>query len=151
MMKPKLFAALGAVLALAACAPKAPEGIDKNALDVAVNDAIGDPGTCVLIAEISGATVYRYGSNMTCARVLNDCLGGQREVAALLKSAVGGAAPVNASCPSKPDGSRTVAWNAGPVEGKSSLVYAAVMEGEKTPPGIVIADKLKAAFAKVGI
>ena len=66
-------------------------------------------------------------------------------------SPLGGAPPVNASCPSLPDGSRTVAWNAGPVEGKSGLVYAAVMEGEKTPPGIVIADKLKAVFAKAGI
>ena len=147
----KLLAGLGAVLALAACAPKAPEGIDKIALDVAVNNAIGDPGTCVLIGEVSGATVYRYGTNMTCARVLNDCLGGQREVAALLQAAVGGAPPVNASCASLADGSRTVAWNAGPVEGKSGLVYAAVMEGEKTPPGIVIADKLKAAFAKAGL
>ena len=88
---------------------------------------------------------------MTCARVLNDCLGGQREVAALLQAAVGGAPPVNASCASLADGSRTVAWNAGPVEGKSGLVYAAVMEGEKTPPGIVIADKLKVAFAKAGL
>ncbi len=147
----KLLAGLGAVLALAACAPKAPEGIDKIALDVAVNNAIGDPGTCVLIGEVSGATVYRYGTNMTCARVLNDCLGGQREVAALLQAAVGGAPPVNASCASLADGSRTVAWNAGPVEGKSGLVYAAVMEGEKTPPGIVIADKLKGAFAKAGL
>ena len=147
----KLLAGLGAVLALAACAPKAPEGIDKIALDVAVNNAIGDPGTCVLIGEVSGATVYRYGTNMTCARVLNDCLGGQREVAALLQAAVGGAPPVNASCASLADGSRTVAWNAGPVEGESGLVYAAVMEGEKTPPGIVIADKLKAAFAKAGL
>ena len=46
--------------------------------------------------------------------------------AAVALRVVGGAPPVNASCPSLPDGSRTVAWNAGRVEGKSGLVYAAV-------------------------
>ena len=43
-----------------------------------------------------------------------------------------------------------MAWAAGPVEGHD-LVYAAVMEGDLVPPGIVIADKLDDAFAKAGL
>ena len=31
------------------------------------------------------------------------------------------------------------------------LVYAAVMDGEQTPPGIVVADKLKTAFQRAGL
>jgi hypothetical protein len=55
-----------------------------------------------------------------------------------------------ASCRSNPERTRVVAWAAGPVAG-SGLVYAAVMEGDQIPPGVVIADKLKSAFAKAGV
>lgn len=145
-----LLAAVG--LSLAACSPGAPKGIDKAALDAAVNERVGDPGTCVLIGETgSGEVVYRFGSNVTCGRVLPACNGATRTVDALLKVTAKSRAPANISCDSSPDGARTVAWAAGGVETHDELVYAAAMEGDKTPPGVVIADKLAAAFAAAGL
>ena len=44
-----------------------------------------------------------------------------------------------------------MAWAAGPIETRDELVYAAAMEGPNTPPGVVVADKLKNAFVKVGL
>jgi hypothetical protein len=120
--------------------------VDKTALDVAINDAIGDPGTCVLIGQ-GGKVVYRYGSNVTCGRKLPSCEGdGVRVLSDLL-----GSEPMTASCPSTADGSRSVAWSAGPVEGRAGVSYAAAMEGTATPPGLVITDKLKSAFGEAGL
>ena len=62
-----------ACAALAACSPKLPAGVDKHRLDLAVNDAIGDPNTCVLIGRPDGELVYRFGSHMTCGRRLPSC------------------------------------------------------------------------------
>ena len=139
-------------LALAGCGPKAPEGVDKRVLDAAVSQAVGDPGTCVLIGETgSGDTVHRFGSNVTCGRALPACDGASRTLEDLLKITAQSGQPVNVSCASSPDGGRTVAWAAGPIETRDALVYAAAMEGANTPPGVVIADKLKTAFEKVGL
>src|SRR5436190_24217014 len=71
-------AGLWAALALvpAACAPTPPSGrgLDKDALDEAIAQAIGDPDTCVLLADrATRAVVYRYGEHMTCARSLPAC------------------------------------------------------------------------------
>jgi len=141
---------LAAAMILGACAPAAPEGVDKAALDEAVSVAIGDPGTCVLISE-QDKVVYRYGTHAICGRKLPACDGpGLRTLDQLLKSAPTSGAPQTASCRSNPDGSRLVAWAAGPIEGRG-LKYAAVMEGEFVPPGIVIHDKLKGAFARAGL
>lgn len=134
--------------ALAACAPKAPDGVDKAVLDTAINTAIGDPGTCVLIAK-GGESVYRFGSNVVCGRSLPTCEGAATRTAADFLAA-GDPPSLTASCPSTPDGQRIVAWARGPIEG-SDLVYAAVMEGPNTPPGVVVADKLKSAFRKAGL
>ena len=60
-------------------------------------------------------------------------------------------APVKASCRSNEDGSRGVGWAAGPVAGRPDLAYAAVMEGKSTPPGLIMADKLDAAFKSAGL
>ena len=45
-----LAAASFAALALAACSPGAPKGVDKAKLDQAIANAIADPATCVMIA-----------------------------------------------------------------------------------------------------
>lgn len=145
--------ALGALaaLALAACSPGAPDGVSRTALDTAVNDAIGDPNTCVLIGKTGGGVVYQYGTHEVCGTSWPSCQGAAAgTVASLLNQVSKGGAPVEASCPSNPDGSRGVAWAAGPVDGHA-LTYAARMEGPASPPGRVIAEKLKTAFKKAGL
>lgn len=147
----RALAALVAVsAALAACSPQAPAGVDKNVLDEAISRAIGDPGTCVLIAR-EGKVVYQYGTHMVCGRELPACEGAAtRTLAQLVTAAPTEGNPKTASCRSNPEGTRLVAWAAGPIEGRD-LVYAAVMEGDLVPPGIVIADKLKGAFRDAGL
>ena len=142
--------ALTAAAALAACSPKTPAGVDKNVLDEAISQAIGDPGTCVLIAQ-QGQVVYQYGTHMVCGRVLPACEGtATRTLADLVKEAPAAGDPKTASCRSNPERTRIVAWAAGPVAG-GDMVYAAVMEGDLVPPGVVIADKLQAAFQRAGL
>ena len=146
--------ALAAALALGltACSPAALKGVDIAALDAAINDTVGDPGTCVLIGETgSGETVHRFGSNVTCGRALPACNGASRTLDDLLKLTAKSRQPVNISCASSADGARMVGWAAGPIETHDELVYAAAMEGPNTPPGVIIADKLKNAFEKVGL
>lgn len=139
-------------LSLAGCSPAVLKGVDISALDAAINATVGDPGTCVLIGETgSGEVVHRFGSNVTCGRALSACNGATRTLEDLLNITAKSRQPVNISCPSSPDGGRTVAWAAGPIETHDELVYAAAMEGPNTPPGVVIADKLTNAFEKVGL
>lgn len=148
----RALAALGLLSAavLSACAPGAPAGVKKDVLDQAVSDAIGDPGTCVLIAD-QGKVVYQYGTHVICGRKLPACDDpGLRTLDQLLKAAPTAGSPQTASCRSNADGSRLVAWAAGPIEGRQ-LTYAAVMEGDLVPPGVVIADKLKTAFTRAGL
>ncbi len=145
--------ALLAALAVAGCSPGAPKGVSKDVLDDAVTAQIGDPNTCVLIGKAgSGAVVYQFGSHVTCGKAWPSCdSGGARTTDNLLKAAAQGAPPVQASCRSQADGSRGVGWSAGPVSGHADLVYAAAMEGANTPPGVVIADKLRQAFERAGL
>ena len=145
-------AALGlAAAVLAACSPGAPKGVDKAILDEAVSRAIGDPGTCVLIAE-GGRTVYQYGTHMVCGRSLPTCDGqGAQTLEQLLKATPATGDRKTASCRSNPEGTRIVAWASGPVEGRPGMTYAAVMEANEAPPGIVIADKLAMAFVRAGL
>jgi len=139
-----------AALLVSACTPNAPQGVDKAMLDQAIGKTVGDPGTCVLIAE-GGKTVYRFGSNVVCGRKLPACGGAlARTPDELLEEALTNKVPMTASCPSNPEGSRLVAWASGPIEGHD-MVYAAVMEGAQVPPGVVIADKLGAAFKAAGL
>jgi hypothetical protein len=139
--------------ALGACSPGAPKGVSKDALDTAINAAIGDPNSCVLIGKAgSGATVYQFGSHVTCGKAWPSCDGAAlRTTADLLKATARDGAPVKASCRSNEDGSRGVGWAAGPVVGRPDLAYAAVMEGKSTPPGLIMADKLDAAFKAAGL
>jgi hypothetical protein len=148
----RAFAATALMLALAACAPKAPEGVSKTALDSAISDRLGDPSTCVLIGKAgSGDVVYRYNSHVACGRVLPACEGGpSRSTEALLKAVAATPVEVMKSCSTTEDGSRSVGWTAGAVPGKP-LVYAAVMEGDKALPGRVMNGRLQRAFEEAGV
>jgi hypothetical protein len=139
-------------LSLAACAPKLPAGVDEARLDDAISAAIGDPNTCVLIAPSGGSRVaYRYNTHTVCARVLPACEGeARRTVNDLLKAVARDGRPRAASCPSAPDGSREVAWAAGPVAGRG-LIYAVVMEGERAFPSRMVVDRLTRAFKDAGL
>jgi hypothetical protein len=141
-----------AVGALAGCAPGAPKGVDKDKLDQAVSDAIGDPATCVLIAEqASGRIVYRYNTATTCARTLPSCEGpGARTVKDLLEATRADGKPRRLSCNSAADASRGVGWSSGVLPAKR-LVYAAVMEGKRSFPGMMMADRLEGRFKDLGL
>jgi hypothetical protein len=150
-----------AVLAmlLYACAPKGGSagggagGLPSSQLDNQIAAAIGDPTTCVLVADrASGKVLYRYGDDFNCARGLPAC-----DAPGLLnaKTALQFATRPDgrfASCNSLPDGSRTVGWAEGPVQStKYSLVFSAVMEGQRALPGHEINARLYDAFSKAGL
>jgi hypothetical protein len=153
----RLTAALAlAALSLAACAPGAPKGVDKDRLDAAVSDAIGDPATCLLIAEkASGKLVYRYNTATVCARQLPSCQGPGQGAAAwqvkdLLAATLKDGQPRALSCSTSADASRGVSWVSGVLPQKG-LVYAAVMEGTRTFPGRMMADRLEPRLKDLGL
>ncbi|HEX3887630.1 MAG TPA: hypothetical protein VHW05_09045 [Phenylobacterium sp.] len=139
-------------LGLAACSPGAPKGVDKDRLDAAVSDAIGDPDTCLMIAEQpSGKVVYRYNTASTCDRKLPSCQGaGQQKLKDLLAAAAKDGQRRELSCLTTADASRGVSWLAAPIPGKG-LVYAAVMEGTRTFPARMMADRLEPRLKDVGL
>jgi hypothetical protein len=140
-------------LALAACAPRPPEGFDADTIDSAIERAMGGPGVCVLLARRGEKRAFhRYGSNVTCGRILPSCLGEETvKVANLLDKTAAGGPPVQRSCPTAPDRSRSVGWAAGPAPGQPDIVYAAYMEGDRALPGMVMADRLTAALERAGL
>src|SRR4249920_3289078 len=101
-MSPSRIAVLACAAAslVAACAPGAPKGVDKDRLDEAVSRAIGDPASCLLIAETpSGHVVYRYNTHTACARALPACdAPGTRKVDDLLQATVKDGQPRQLSC-----------------------------------------------------
>jgi hypothetical protein len=123
------------------------------ALDQAIGQGIGDPTTCVLIAEKPGGKVlYQYGEIFNCVRGLPACdrpgVMSARQALALAGAAGGRAT----SCASNADGSRMVGWAEGPVGSRSpDLVYSAVMEGQKALPGHEMAARLADAFQSAGL
>jgi hypothetical protein len=138
------FAASCACLALASCAPSAPKGVNKDKLDAAVSDAIGDPATCVMMAEQpSGKVVYRYNTATACDRVLPSCEGaGQRKLKDLLAQVAKDGQRREESCNTTADASRGVSWLAAPT-GRKGIVYAAVMEGTRTFPARMMSERLE--------
>jgi hypothetical protein len=146
------------LLTLGACSPDAPKGVDKETLDAAVSRAIGDPATCLLIAEQgSGKLVYRYNSRIACDRALPACAAPgaaaarqQQTVNQLLKATLKDGQDRTLSCSSTADASRGVGWASGPIPGKG-LVYAAMMEGDRAFPGRMMADRLARAFKDAGL
>ena len=141
-----------AALALAACAPGAPKGVDKAALDEAVSRAIGDPNSCVLIAEQAGGRrVYRYNTHAACTQRWPACeSNARRNVGDLLDITLKDGRPRQLSCDTQADASRGVGWASGAIPGKG-LVYAAVMEGDRGMPGRVMAERLERAFKAAGL
>jgi len=147
---------LGAVAAaiLCACTPPSGRGLHTNQLDNQIGQAIGDPSTCVLLADrASGTVVYRYGDDANCNRALPACdAPGPLTAKAALKFAAQPGGRM-ASCSSVPDGSRTVGWAEGRVRSATNrdLTYSAVMEGERALPGHEINARLFDAFQKAGL
>ncbi len=140
-----------AAMTLAACSPGAPKGVDKARLDQAISNAIGDPATCVMIAEqATGEVVYRYNSHTACARSLPACdTPGERTLEDLVKATAKDGQPRALCCYTQADASRGVGWASGPLSAKG-LVYGAVMEGDRAFPGRMMADRLARASLKVG-
>jgi hypothetical protein len=146
--------ATAAVWALGGCSgPGADKGLPVDALHDAIAVSVGDPSTCVLLADrLTGKVVYRYGEAFNCVRGVPACdrPGAMSATQALaLASTAGGRA---ASCPSNADGSREVGWAEGRAASKTrDLVYSAMMEGERALPGHEIAARLDEAFRKAGL
>jgi len=152
---PKTFGVvIAAGLALTACSPKLPKGVDEQQLSNAVGRAIGGPNTCVLLADKAGKVVWTGGGYITCARNLPTCDGATTTAQTVLEGAIGKPARF-VSCPSGP-GVNTVGWAMGPApvgEGKPDhgLFYIAVMEGERALPGREVQARVEEAFEKAGL
>ncbi|MFL5294799.1 MAG: hypothetical protein ACJ798_00315 [Phenylobacterium sp.] len=151
----RLAAGLAVLGLLAACGPQAPQGIDKEKLDEAVSRAIGDPASCLLIAEqATGKQVYRYNTHTACDRKLPACdAPRQRTLDQLLEATLKDGKPRLLSCRSVSDASRWVGWASGAVAGPRGqpLVYAAMMEGDRAFPGRMMAERLEGRFQDVGL
>lgn len=142
-----------AALGLAACAPHGPSGAQPSRLDAQIAQAVGDPSTCVLLADAAtGRVVYRYGADFNCDRLLPACDAPgllNARTALTFATRPGGRL---ASCASVPDGSRSVGWAEGPAPSKARrLVYSAVMEGQRALPGHEMNARLFDAFQAAGL
>ena len=145
-------AAFVLALTISGCAPSAPPGVDRDQLEAAVSQAIGDPNSCLLIAErSSGRVLYRYNTATACARAFPACdRPGEAKLGALLKATAADGRPRMLSCNSLADASRGVGWAAGSIAG-TDLVYAAMMEGERAFPGRMMTERLTGAFRKAKV
>jgi hypothetical protein len=143
-------AALALLLVLAACAPAGPK-LPTAALDQAIGQAIGDPTTCVIVADrATGRTVYSYNAGFDCTRGLPAC--DRPGVLTARQALAFAAAGRDASCNSVPDGSRTVGWAEGRVKSaRHDFVYSAVMEGQRALPGHEMSARLDDAFSAAGL
>jgi hypothetical protein len=133
-------------------APSNDAHLPSTALDQYIAEGIGDPSTCVLLADpATGKVLYRYGEVFNCVRGLPACdrPGDLTATVALKLATPAGRA---ASCASVPDGSRTVGWTEGVAAGtKRPLIYSAVMEGQRALPGREMAARLGDAFSSAGL
>jgi hypothetical protein len=145
-------AAAAALFLLTACSPGAPPGVDRDELDAAVSRAIGDPNSCLLIAQMgSGRVLYRYNSATVCDREFPACnRPGKTKTGKLLEATAHDGRPRQLSCNTTADASRGVGWASGPIAG-TDLVYAAVMEGDRSFPGRMMAERLDRAFRRAKV
>ena len=122
-MKPSRVLAVAVLMMLAACAPKGPEGVDPDILAQAVGQSVGDPGTCVVLAEReTGNIVWKSAKSYVCARTLPSCVtSAERSVEDLAKEAAKGGVLMT--------GCSNVTWAAGPTR-RENLVFAAVLSRE---------------------
>jgi hypothetical protein len=144
---------LALAAALAGCGPRDAQGLHANRLDTLIAAAVGDPTTCVLLADAkTGKVVYRYGDDFNCTRALPACDSPatlNAHDALIFAARPGGRMQ---SCNSMADGSRTVGWAEGRVASpRRSLIYSAVMEGQRALPGHEINARLYDAFQKAGL
>jgi hypothetical protein len=137
----------------AGCSGGAKSAVPTEALDRAIGEAIGDPNTCLLLADrASGKVIYRYGAPFNCIRGLPACdrpgfISAKQAV--VLAETPGGR---KASCPSNADGSRMVGWAEGRATSRTrDLVYSAMMEGQTALPGHEMNARLYDAFQKAGL
>ena len=92
--------------------------------------------------------LYRYNTATACDRELPACDGpGQLKTKGLLEAVAKDRQPRMLSCNTLADASRGVGWAAGPIEG-TPYVYAAMMEGDRSFPGRMMADRLNGAFRR---
>jgi hypothetical protein len=148
-----LFIALGFGLFMAGCSRPSANSFPSDALDQTIAGVIGDPTTCVIIAErTTHRTLYRYGELFNCVRGLPACdrpgfLTAQQALA--LADTTDGR---GASCPSNAHSGRRVGWAEGRVASKKrDLIYSAVMEGDRALPGQEMIARLTDAFANAGL
>jgi len=152
MQRPAL-AVLAVAAGLCACGPHGPQGVPPTQLDTQIASAIGDPTTCLLLADgATGKVVYQYGVNFNCDRTLPACdKPGVMNAREALKYATQTGGRM-ASCASLPDGSRRVGWVEGRVQSnKHNLVFSAVMEGQRALPGHEMNARLYDAFQAAGL
>ena len=151
-MRGVALAALSAALVLAACA-KSGSGLPSDALDLQIGRAIGDPTTCVLIADRSSHKVlYSYGQKFNCLRGMPACDRPGYMSAQQALSLADTAEGRGASCTSTPDGSRMVGWAEGRVNSsRRDLIFSAVMEGDRALPGQEMLARLADAFSAAGL
>jgi hypothetical protein len=139
--------------AATAARPTSAGRLPSGALDQDIAQEIGDPTTCVLIADAAtGKVLYRYGELFNCVRGLPACdrPGDMTGTQALKLAATPGGRET--SCNSLPDGSRTVGWAEGTIPGaEPPLIYSAVMEGQRALPGHEMAARLSLVFSTVGL
>jgi hypothetical protein len=126
--------------------------VNRAELDGEISRVVGDPNTCVLIAEApSGRVLYRYNSATACAKEFAACdAPGTRKLKDLLEATAKDRRPRMLSCDTLPDHSRGVGWASGPVQG-TGMVYAAMMEGDRAFPGRMMAERLEGAFRRAKV
>jgi hypothetical protein len=149
-----LWLAMFAAISAQGCSrPPASPGLPVEALDRAIASAIGDPATCVLLADRrTGKVVYRYGARFNCVRGLPACDRPGFISATQALSFAGSAGGRQASCASTTDGTRMVGWAEGRAPSRSrDLIYSAMMEGETAMSGHFIAARLDDALQSAGL
>lgn len=109
-----------------------------------VGQAVGDFGTCVVVAEAKTGKVLWRSSNMTVCTVDRQACTrpGTTTVLARAEEIAKGAEAVVTGCES-------VSWASGPTP-RPGVVYAAVMYGERALPGMEMARRLNDAFEASG-
>lgn len=154
LMSRTALACFSILAALSACSrPIAGPRLPAAALDHAIGNVIGDPSTCVLLADpATGKTLYTYGAGFNCVRGLPICdrPGTMSATQALALAAAPGGR--GASCNSTIDGSRSVGWAEGRLStSRGMLSYSVVMEGQTALPGHEIAARLEGALRHAGL
>ena len=147
------FAAVAGLAASGCSNPPSARGLPTDALHEAIAHAVGDPSTCVLLADrATRRVIYRYGEAFNCVRGLPAC---DRPGFLTARQALAFATLPDgrkASCNSNADGSRTVGWAEGRVQSaKGDFIYSAMMEGQSALPGQEISARLDDAFANAGL